>query len=311
MFGEDPVVLYGGEVSVPVLRGLPKGWDDRLTVSFGAIPEPDEEEETEFGPESAFESEGNLFADWAATFDYRLGFAATPSTRYELGIAGAIGKNEFGRLNQVYGLHFQYEWKPVSEDHKGHVHLDDGRHHHDESAEFIRWRTEIFARHFGAVGTEEEPEEVVTVIPAQPEVRERRREFVAFVARPGQFIPVYRTREVVVQEAQPARTIRTKVEVERPVRDEFMDMGVYSTVSYGFPSGAIQAHLRAEYVSGVSEAGLGERYRISPALAWRPSERLPISFKLQYNYDHSPSLGSEHSVWAQFNLSWGDCCAHH
>src|SRR5215207_3293797 len=149
MFGEDPVVLYGGEISVPVLRGLPKGWDDRLTVSFGAIPDPDEEEETEFGPELAFETEGNLFADWAATCDYRLGFAATPSTRYELGIAGAIGKNEYGRLNQVYGLHFQYEWKPVSEDHKGHVHLDDDHHHHDESAEFFRWRTEIFARHFG------------------------------------------------------------------------------------------------------------------------------------------------------------------
>jgi hypothetical protein len=154
---------------------------------------------------------------------------------------------------------------------------------------------------------------VLTVIPAQPEVRERRREFIGTIVGPGggSFIPVFRTREVVTQEAQPAKTIRSRVEVEKPVRDEFMDMGVYSTVSYGFPSGALQAHLRAEYVSGVSEAGLGERYRISPALAWRPSERLPIHFKLQYNYDHSPSFGSEHSVWAQFNLSWGDCCAHH
>jgi hypothetical protein len=315
MFGEDPLVIYGGEASVPIMRNLPAGWDDRLTVSFGAIPEPDEEEHIEFGPETAFESEGNRFADWATTFDYRLGYAATPSTRYELGIAGAIGKNEFGRYSQVYGLHFQYEWKPVDEDHEGHAH--EGHHHHASSGEYLRWRTEVFARHFGAVSGHEEEEhgaeeEAVTVIPAQPEIRriERERIGTRFVA--GGFRPVFRDREVVVQAAQPARTIKAVAEPEeKPVRDEFMDMGFYSALSYGFPNGQVQAHLRAEYTSGVSEARLPERWRISPALAWRPTERLPIRFTVQYNYDHSPSFGSEHSVWAQLSLTWGDCCAKH
>ena len=72
----------------------------------------------------------------------------------------------------------------------------------------------------------------------------------------------------------------------------------------------MQAHLRGEYVSGVAEAGLPERWRVSPALSWRPSAELPFHFKLQYNYDHSPAFGDEHSVWAQFSLTWGDCCAH-
>ena len=311
MYGEDPLVIYGGEVSVPVLRRLPKGWDDRLTVSFGSIPEPDEEEHLEFGPETPFEAEGNLFADWAATFNYRLGYAASPSTRYELGIAGAVGKNEFGRHSQVYGLHFQYEWKPPHEDHKGHVRH--GHHHHGESAEFLRWRTEIFARHFGAVGEVEEEVSEMFVIPAQPEVRTTVREVVGVISSPGgAIIPVFRDREVVVREARPKTTIQVEGEPQqKSVRDEFMDMGFYSTLSYGFPSGRLQAHLRAEYVSGVSEAGLPERWRISPVLAWRPTARLPIHFKLQYNYDHSPAFGDEHSVWAQFNLSWGDCCAHH
>jgi hypothetical protein len=63
-------------------------------------------------------------------------------------------------------------------------------------------------------------------------------------------------------------------------------------------------------VSGVAQAGLSERWRISPGIMWHPSTKLPIRCKLQYNYDHSPGLGDEHSVWAQFNLKWGEACLH-
>jgi hypothetical protein len=318
MFGEDPLVIYGAEASVPVLRTLPKGWDDRLTVSFGAIPEPDEEEHVSFGPEPEFEAEGNLFAEWAAIMNYRLGYAASESTRYEFGISGVWGENDFGRHSQVYGLHFEYLWKAAGVGDHGHGH-GHAHHHHSESAEFFRWRSEVFTRHFGAVSGHEEEEEghaaesAEIIIPAQPEVRRTERQLIGRrLTPPGSFVPVYRTREVVVREAQPARVIEAEepAEEEKPRRDEFMDMGFYTALTYGFPSGSLQAHLRAEYTTGVSEAGLPERWRISPALAWRPTDRLPVYLKLQYNYDHSPTFGSEHSIWAQFNVTWGDCCAH-
>ncbi len=328
MIGEDSLTVYGGEISIPVLRNLPTNWNDRLTVSFGAIPDPEEEDHGHFGPEGAFESEGAAFADWAATANYRVGYNASETTRYEFGLSGAWGRNDYGRTTQVYGLQLEYLWSAAgvnggghSHAHAHHDHLDhdhDGKGHAGEdSAEFFRWRSEVFVRHFGAVSghdEEEEHEPEVTVIPGQPEVRRTVTELIGRrIVAGGLFVPIFARREVVVQEAQPARVVETHEKEEHTevgLRDEFTDMGFYTALSYGFPSGKLQAHLRAEYVSGVSEAGLPERWRVSPALAWYPSDRLPIHFKLQYNYDHSPSFGDEHSVWAQFSLTWGDCCAH-
>lgn len=305
MFGEDPLVIYGGEVRLPVLRNLPKGWDDRLNVSFGAVPDPEEEGEEHEGPESAFEAEGALPADWSASADYTLGFDATDHTRYEFGVSGVWGGNEFGRHSQVYGAHLQYLWKAAELNPEGHEH-----HDHTDSQEFFQWRTEVLIRHFGGVSTVEEEEEAEPiVIPGQPAVYENVQEIVGLRAEQGGFFPNYRTRRVEVQAATPPRTVAAETEpAPKPVRDEFMDFGFYTTLTYGFPSGHFQANLRGEYVSGVSEAGLPERWRVSPAITWIPSERLPILFKVQYNYDHAPSFGDEHSIWAQFSLTWGDCC---
>ncbi len=95
-----------------------------------------------------------------------------------------------------------------------------------------------------------------------------------------------------------------------PIRDEFTEVGVNTSLSYGFPGGKWQTHLRADYVSGTAETAAPERWRISPAIAWRPSAELPARLSVQYNYDHSPSFGNEHSIWAQVTISWGDCCSH-
>jgi hypothetical protein len=311
MFGEDPLVIYGGEVSLPVLRNLPKGWDDRLTVSFGAIPEPDPEEEEE-GPESTFESEGALFADWAATANYTLGYNATESKRYEIGVSGAWGGNEFGRNSQVYGLHAQYLWKPDG------VAPEGDHHHHDhgeEASEFFRWRTEVFVRHFGAFAEEESEKTTTIEVPGQSAQTETSTEFVGFkiINQPGGSqvrMPVFRTVNRVVRPEIAGSKVETTREVTTTTRDEFTDAGFYTALTYGFRGGKVQAHLRAEYVSGVSEAGLPERWRVSPAIAWYPTDRLPLHFKVQYNYDHAPSFGDEHSIWAQLSITWGDCCAH-
>ena len=107
-----------------------------------------------------------------------------------------------------------------------------------------------------------------------------------------------------------ARYQRGDLLVAPPTRDEFTEVGVNTSLSYGFPGGKWQSHLRAEYVSGTAETDSPERWRISPAVSWIPAAELPMRFAVQYNYDHSPSFGDEHSIWAQVTISWGDCCSH-
>jgi hypothetical protein len=304
MIGEDSASIYGGELALPVLhKVLPPKWSDLLTFSYGAVPDADEEAEEEFGPEPQFEGERAVWQDWLATVDYTLTYTPNDVERWQFGASAAWGKNEFERHTQVYGAHFEYLWRPG-----GVAHVDSCcQKNHDE---FFRWRTEVLVRHFGAVGEEEAEVETTEIEPGTPAVTgyEPRQVGVIFVS--GVFRPFFRPVKVVKQAATPARKVTTTQTVQRTIRDQFTDAGVHTTLSYGFPNGKVQAHLRGEYVSGVSEAGLSERYRVSPALTWRPSDELPVLLKLQYNYDHFTDLGDEHSVWFQFSVTWGDCCSH-
>ncbi len=243
LLGEDSLTVQGGEISLPILRDLPTGWEDRLTFSYGQIPAAEEEEHGHEEAEPTYESEAAFFSEWAATADYTLTFAATSATLHTGGVSAAWGDNHFGRSTQVYGAHYEYLWRA-----EGALRADG--HAHRETSELLRWRSEAMLRSFGAVA----------------EGTGKRREFTDFAA--------------------------------------------YSVLTYGLPGGKWQAHLRAEYASGTAEAGLPERWRLSPAATWSPD--LPLNVKLQYNYDHSPSFGDEHSVWLQFNLQWGDgYCAEH
>ena len=238
MIGDDSLALFGGELSLPLVRNLPGNWRDRLHVAFGAVPEKDEEGE-EAESEALFPSEGALFHDWAATADYTVTYTPKSDTRYELGASGAWGHNNAGRQTQLYGVHAEYLWQP-----EGVMKFNS----RSNTGEYVRWRTELFLRQYGSTN-------------------------------------------------------------EAGGHRDFTDFGAYSEVSYGLPGGALQAHLRGEYVSGSDATALNERWRTSPSITWRPSDQLPILFKLQYNYDHSPAFGDEHSIWAQFSLTWGDCCA--
>jgi hypothetical protein len=49
---------------------------------------------------------------------------------------------------------------------------------------------------------------------------------------------------------------------------------------------------------------MGEAATI-PASSERPTDCLDLLVRAQYNFDHSPSFGSEHSVWTQFVIGWG------
>ena len=88
--------------------------------------------------------------------------------------------------------------------------------------------------------------------------------------------------------------------------------GIYSQVSYGFKPRWV-ASLRGDYVTGDpgdfwTDPLLDDRYRISPAITFYPSEFSKL--RLQYNYDHIQGVGVENSVWFQFEFLLGAHSAH-
>jgi hypothetical protein len=100
-------------------------------------------------------------------------------------------------------------------------------------------------------------------------------------------------------------------------RETLKDWGAYSQVLWGFRKGWV-AGLRGDYVTpvekGAYEAVYGRdsdramRWRLSPNLTWYPSEFSKI--RLQYNYDYRQDIGSDHSVWLQFEFLLGAHAAH-
>lgn len=91
------------------------------------------------------------------------------------------------------------------------------------------------------------------------------------------------------------------------------DWGGYTQVLWGFKERWV-AGLRGEYADGnngafdAQDQFRGERYRLSPALTFYPSEF--SKFRLQYNFDHGHLFGEEHSIWLQFEFLLGAHGAH-
>lgn len=69
--------------------------------------------------------------------------------------------------------------------------------------------------------------------------------------------------------------------------------------------GRLEAGLRFDYVEGIAAAELDERWRLSPALTWHPTNSRYLAIRVQYNLDHSNSGDTNHGVWAQVGLNWG------
>lgn len=89
------------------------------------------------------------------------------------------------------------------------------------------------------------------------------------------------------------------------IRETLEDAGVSVSVAYGFSEKA-EAGLRAEWVSGLSEMGLGERVRISPALTLALNAERTVYTRVQYDWDQfGGGADDEHSVWLQIGFNWG------
>ena len=132
---------------------------------------------------------------------------------------------------------------------------------------YFRWRNELAYRTFGAVGEGEEEEEEHHEGEEEEEEEEHGH---------GGDGP----------------------------RADLDDIGLYTMLAYGF-NDRVEAGLRFDYVSGISDAGLDERFRVSPNLTFSLNAQRTLFLRLQYDYDNSNDFGSEHSAWAQIGFNWG------
>ena len=82
------------------------------------------------------------------------------------------------------------------------------------------------------------------------------------------------------------------------------EFGISTSVVYGLGNG-FELGVRGDFVSGISRAGLDERFRISPAITYYLNESRTMFLRAQYNWDHSGDFGSAHGVWAQIGINWG------
>jgi hypothetical protein len=93
--------------------------------------------------------------------------------------------------------------------------------------------------------------------------------------------------------------------------EELTDRGMYAQLLWGVKPRWVVG-LRGDLAKGDNAAFAAElrarRVRVSPNLTWYPSEFSKV--RLQYNYDDREGIGTDHSVWVQFEFMIGAHAAH-
>jgi hypothetical protein len=89
------------------------------------------------------------------------------------------------------------------------------------------------------------------------------------------------------------------------------DRGMYAQALWGIKP-RIVAGFRGEFASGDAGAFQSElrrdRTRWSPNFTWYPTEF--SKFRMQYNFDNRKGIGTDHSLWFQFEFLLGAHAAH-
>ena len=81
------------------------------------------------------------------------------------------------------------------------------------------------------------------------------------------------------------------------------DLGFYTSLVYGIDE-RTDLGLRVGYVPSISEAGLEERWRVSPSITFATNRQRTAYARIQYDYDNFSS-GDEHSLFVQLGFNWG------
>jgi hypothetical protein len=84
----------------------------------------------------------------------------------------------------------------------------------------------------------------------------------------------------------------------------FQESGFYTHL-IGTWNQRLDTGLRLSWMEGISELGLDERFRISPAVTWYLDDSRRMSLRLQTNHDWIAGGGTNNAVWLQFSMSLG------
>ena len=267
---EGELMTQGGEISwnvpVPVMQA------SVLSASFGRVEVHEHGHHgEEHGEEAEFEAEGANFSDDLFTVAWLNQYDIDDMNRFQGVLSAAWGDNGYGRSTEVYGAGLEYLWRE-----NGYA----------AGGKSIRWRNEIMYRNIGAVsghlpGEEEDHDE------HDDEDHDEHGD---------------EDHDEHGDEDHDEHGEEHHDEDEAH-RDSFGEVGLYSSLVYGI-NDQLEAGLRAGLVSGISEAGLDERFRLSPSLTWY-NEARTLQARVQYNLDHSDDFGNEHSIWFQLGMNFG------
>ncbi len=89
----------------------------------------------------------------------------------------------------------------------------------------------------------------------------------------------------------------------------FDEFGFSAAILYGLNDRS-EIGVRTDWVSGIDEFGMDDRFRISPVLTWYANAERTVQCRLQYNHDISNEFGNENSVWFQVGFNWPGHHAH-
>ena len=267
---EGELLTRGGEISWNV--PLPGMQASLISASVGVVEAHDHGhgDEHGHGEEAEFEAEGANFSDTLVTVAWVNQYDINDMNRVTGIFSGAWGDNEFGRTSQVYGLGFEYLWR------------ENG---YGGGGDSLRWRNELMYRHFGAISGH---------LPGEEEEGEHHDEDEED----------HHGEEGEHHDEEEDEHHEDEHHEEETRRASFDELGLYSSLIYGIDD-RIEAGVRAGWVSGISEAGLDDRLRLSPMITWFANPSRTLQARLQYNWDHSDEFGDEHSVWFQIGLKFG------
>lgn len=215
--------------------------------------------------ESPFEAEGAAFQDLLVSATWVNQYDFDDRNRLTGILSGAWGENAFDRQTQVYGLGMEYLWRENGYAMGGHS---------------VRWRTEMMIRGIDAVSGH----------------------------LPGEHEDEHGHEDEHDHDHEDEHGEHEEEEDEHGDDDRvarsFNDFGINTMLVFGF-NDRIETGIRAEWVSGVDELGLDNRWRLSPMITWYANPQRTLQTRLQYNCDFSNDFGNEHSIWFQVGTNWG------
>lgn len=274
--GEDSLITLGGELSWT----LPLSWPSVVSLSIGRteVEWHGEEHGHSHHPHAERPGFGDgrtlVALNWTNAFNYN------DFHQYRFGVSGAWGDTANGLPLQLYGVHFQYEWRA---------------HGLEPGGAYLRWRTEAYYRRLRSVSHHHQREETASSVETShkhPHGHSHEESAHELASDAG----------TITSEADPHETDL----VAGGARHRLDDFGIYTSLHFGQPLGRslLEASLRYEYLSRVAEVDLPERHRTSAGLTWYANTHRTFFVRAQYNHDWHDE-GQEDSVWLGVGVNWG------